>query len=207
MSRWLPLAVLLACPLAHAEVDLPDEPAYRAGRATLRAALALERGQLDDAEREARHAVALRPDDIEAQLSLARVLAAAGRWGEVAAAAEAARRLDPSDPAALAFAGRAAVEAGDADAARAAYGALAQASQGVGGPLGLALVAARLDRDAEATSAALRDALRRAPTLDLSTLPLDDAFRPLAKDPTFLATLRTVLQTPPSPDSAPQSDE
>ena len=74
--------------------------------------------RLDEALEQYGRAVGIEPDDFALQVNLAEAHIALGQWPEAAAAADTARRIDPSQPRSLYLRGTALVRMGDTDAGR-----------------------------------------------------------------------------------------
>ena len=187
------LTVLVSAP-ALADRPLPSWQVWHADRAVRLGSSALLRDREEAADRFSTQAVRLAPDSPDAWRLRSAVLADQARWAE---ASEAARRLValvPEDVDAALIDGRVRLELADGAGARGAYSRASDLDRSdPRGPIGRALVAARLERDFGAMEAALREARTREELLDLSALPLDEAWAPVADDPGFLAALQAVL--------------
>ncbi len=196
MRRLLLIGALVALTAgpARADIALPTWQQFQVERAVRLGGEALLRGMAGHAEELSADAVRLDPEAPDAWRLRCAVLADAARWPD---AAEAARRLTalvPDDVDAALVTGRIRVELADPAGAREAYARASElAPEDPRGPIGQALVAARLERDFAVMEASLRDALAREARLDLSALPLEQAWRPVADEAGFLAALQSVL--------------
>ena len=189
-----PLALLLAALCATAAVPLPSWTEHEGQQAMRRAWLAWSRAEVDRAEAEAAAAAALRPDSAEAWEMLCGLLSDQRRWAEADAPCERSRALQPDAPRVLLLHGRVSLEIGRRDAAADSFArAAARDPQRPAGPLGQALVAARLDRDWAAMGTHLRELRRRQPSYVLALLPTRPGWEPLAEDEAFLAALQALL--------------
>ena len=187
------LTMLTATP-ALADRALPSWQRYQAERAVRLGSEALLRGLDEQAEARSAEAVRLAPDEVHAWRLRCAVLAGQARWPEAAEAVTRLVALAPEDVDAALVSGRIRLELADPAGAREAYARASELDPGdPRGPIGRALVAARLERDFGAMEQALREALAREERLDLSSLPLDEAWRPVAEDEGFLAALQAVL--------------
>ena len=191
------VVALLLAPAAIADRALPSWQTWQAGRAVRLGSSALLRDRDEAADRFSGDAVRLAPDDPDAWRLRAAVLADQARWPEAADACRRLVDLAPTDVDAALVDGRIRTELADGQGARLAYQRASELdSADPRGPMGLALVAARVDRDFATMEAALRQAREREQHLDLSALPLDEAWAPVANDPGFLAALQAVLSPP-----------
>jgi cellulose synthase operon protein C len=194
------LALLLAPTPGRADRSLPSWSGYQAARAVHLGGTALLRGDLEAADTLSLRAIDLDPGDPVAWRLRCAVLADSGRWTDAEAPADRLLALAPEDVDAALVHGRVSLELGRRDAAAASYERAAGLDeQDARGVMGLALVAARLDRDPEQTGLRLQEARSRQPGLDLSALPLDEAWASLADDEPFLAVLTAVLAQPAPP--------
>lgn len=187
-------ASLIALP-CMAERPLVPWERYQAGLELRRGTAALLRGALPRADASSLRMLRLAPEDAGSWRLRCAVLAASKRWAEAEPAADKLNELAPGDVDAALVAGRVAVELSHPEEARLSY----RRASGIDasdprGPVGLALVAARLDHDFQAMAAALGEARSRQPGLDLSALPLDEAWAPVADSGAFLSALEVVLR-------------
>ena len=201
------LALALAFPgPADAERPLPDWDRWESSRSIRRGEAALVRGDLVEAENQARRATTLTPGEPITWSLLCRVHTAAGAWEDLGLAAGQWTNLDEHSVSAALMAGRAAVETGRGERARTQFQRVSSlAPDAPDGPLGLGLCAARLDQDWSALQGHLREARRRAPRVDLATLPLQPAWAPLAEEPAFLEAINEVLRDEPPSDPPSES--
>ena len=187
------LLALAVCP-AHADRALPSWQLWQADRAVRLGASALIRDRDEAADRFSADAVRLAPDDPDAWRLRSAVLADQARWTEAGEAVGKLVALLPADVNAALIDGRIRVELSDEEGALEAYTRASDLDPAdPRGPVGRALVAARLGGDFDAMEAAMREARARQEQLDLSGLPLDEAWAPVADDPGFLAALQAVL--------------
>ncbi len=189
-----PLTLLAAALLCVAAVPLPSWTEHQGDQALRRAWLAWSRGEVERAEAEARAAVGHRPEAPEAWEMLCGLLTDQRRWSEADAPCERSRALLPEEPRALLLHGRVSLELGRRDAAADSFARAAAAQPDhPSGPLGQALVAARLDRDWHTMAEHLGELRRRQPGYVLALLPKRPGWEPLADDAEFLAALQAVL--------------
>jgi Flp pilus assembly protein TadD len=180
---------------ASAERPLPSWSRYQAERAVQLGWRALEIGDLARAETLAVRATALEPEHVEAWRLHTMTLARAGRWEEASSAALELTGLADDDVDAALLAGRISLEIGVRASAAAWFERAGRLRVGdARAELGLAMIAARMDQDWEAFTRHLRAALQEDPSIDLSTLPLQDGWAAVAEDEAFLAGLTEVLQ-------------
>ena len=188
------VAALLTAATAQADRAPPTWETWHAQRAVRLGTSALIRGLPEPADAFSSDAVRLAPDDVGAWHLRCAVLADQGRWTEAAEASTRLVELAPRDVDAALTDGRIRLELADRAAAEASYLRASELDpEDPRGPIGRALVAARLGRDFVAMEAALQEARTRQERLDLSALPLDEAWQPVADDPGFLAGLQAVL--------------
>ncbi len=187
-------ALLLAGP-AQAEQALPPHGEWAVSR-DLRTAWAVwARGDLERAEQIAAAALERHVSDAiddRARRMLCGLQVARQAWSDGMEACAGWAQAEPDDPEAQLLLGRVLLEQGAADPARKAYRKAEQlAPVDARAPLGLALIAWRLDRDPDAFAAALRraDALGQP----LAALPRQDGWQQLADDEAFLGVLAAVL--------------
>ena len=181
---------------AAADQPLPTWSRYHADRTIQLGWIALAVGDVARADELSQQAVALDPAHVEAWRLRTAMLVKARRWTSASAAALELTGIAPDDLDAALMAGRISLEVGVRASAVAEF--LRAGRMNVTDPrpeLGLAMTAARLDRDWDAFGRHLRTARQRNPGVDLATLPLQDGWTDLADDEAFLAALTEVLQS------------
>jgi len=194
----LALALLAAPAPAWADRPLPSWAGYHASRAVQHGWQAAAAGDLAAADRLSTRAVELTPDRADAWRLRVAVLVASERWEQASEAALQLTGLAPDDVDAAIAAGRIALELGVRPAAISSFERASElAPTDVRGPMGLAMVAARLDGDFASMATWLLAARERDEGLDLSSLPLQSGWAPVADDEAFLQALSGILA--PSP--------
>ncbi len=189
----LAAAIALAPPAARADLAPPDYATYHAQRAYRDGLVALTLGESEAALDSARQAVALTPDDPQAQY----LLGISQLFNEDYEAAEAtlARvvELDPDLAEAHHDLGLVRLHLGQGEAAAHAFQRVAEMMPDSWvGPYRLAQTAALLYGDWDACAEQLREARRRGFPW-LASLPVDPEWAAVAEDPAFLAMVEELL--------------
>jgi tetratricopeptide (TPR) repeat protein len=161
-----------------------------------RAALALQRGEVEQSITEARQAAELTPSQPVVWALLTEAQVAGLDWPEARQSALRWLELDPQAAGALLMAASVHIELGELAEARLLYDSASMLfPEKAAGPMGQALCAG-LSGDWQELERGLKEARRRSPSLKLASLPLQAGWQRLAPDEQFIATLERVLATP-----------